>query len=196
VSRGDGSVAGVTSKVVIAGGGGALGTRLVISLAGKCDLVVLTRSPNPNAYVRQIYWDGETVGRWASELGAPETALINLAGKLVDCRPTQSNVRELTSSWVASTRALVQASRQLQVPLAHWVQDGTTAIWSLAGETLRTETTPVPAAGLAQMTGVARAWEEAFQGANTAHGVVLRTAVMLDPRAAALKRLVALSRCH
>jgi hypothetical protein len=98
VSRGDGSVVGVTSKVVIACGSGALGTRLVTSLAGKCGLVVLTRSPNPNANVRQIYWDCETVGRGASELGAPDTALINLAGKLVDCRPTRSNIRELTHS--------------------------------------------------------------------------------------------------
>ena len=65
----------MTSKVVIARGSGALGARLVTSLAGKCDLVVQTRSPNPNANVRQIYWDGKTVGRWASELGAPDTAL-------------------------------------------------------------------------------------------------------------------------
>jgi uncharacterized protein len=124
----------MTSKVVIAGGSGALGTRLVTSLAGKCDLVVLTRSRNPNANVRQIYWDGETVGQWASELGAPDTARINLAGKLVDCRPTQSNIRELTRIRVAPTRALVQASQQLQVPLAHWVQASTT-IWSDASET-------------------------------------------------------------
>jgi uncharacterized protein len=124
----------MTSKVVIAGGSGALGTRLVTSLAGKCDLVVLTRSPNPNANVRQIYWDGETVGQWASELGAPDTARINLAGKLVDCRPTQSNIRELTRIRVAPTRALVQASQQLQVPLARWVQASTT-IWSDASET-------------------------------------------------------------
>jgi hypothetical protein len=82
----------------------------------------------------------------------------------------------------------------LQAPLAHWVQASTTAIWADAGETACTEATPLPAVGLAQMTGVARPWEEAFAGANTDHGVVLRTAVVLDLRGAALKRLVPLTR--
>ncbi|HEX4559486.1 MAG TPA: DUF1731 domain-containing protein [Mycobacterium sp.] len=184
----------MTSKVVIAGGSGALGRRLVTSLAGKCDLVVLTRRPDPNANVRQVYWDGQTVGQWAAELDSPDTALINLVGKLVDCRPSPANINELIRSRVLPTRALVSASQQLQAPLAHWVQASTTAIWADAGETACTEATPLPAVGLAQMTGVARPWEEAFAGANTDHGVVLRTAVVLDLRGAALKRLVPLTR--
>lgn len=183
-----------TSKVVIAGGSGALGARLVASLAGKCDVVVLTRRPDPDAAVRQVFWDGETVGDWAGELDGLDTAVINLAGKLVDCRPTASNISELIRSRVAPTRSLVRASQELRTPLTRWVQASTMAIWSDAGETLCTESTPVPAAGLAQMTGVARPWEEAFEGANTDHGVILRTAIVLDPRSAALKRLAALTR--
>ena len=38
----------MTSKVVIAGGSGALGRRLVADLADKCDVVVLTRMRLPN----------------------------------------------------------------------------------------------------------------------------------------------------
>jgi uncharacterized protein len=184
----------MTSKVVIAGGSGALGRRLVTSLAGKCEVVVLTRRPDPKANVRQVFWDGETVGDWVGELDEPDTAVINLAGKLVDCRPTPSNVSELIRSRVAPTRSLVRASQKLRTPLTHWVQASTTAIWSDAGETVCTESTPVPVTGLAQMTGVARPWEEAFDGANTDHGIILRTAIVLDPRSPALKRLVALTR--
>lgn len=184
----------MTAKAVIAGGTGALGKRLVSSLAGKCDVVVLTRRPDPEANVRQVFWDGETVGDWAGELDEQDTAVINLAGKLVDCRPTPSNISELIRSRVTPTRSLVRASHELRSPLAHWVQASTTAIWSDAGETRCTESTPLPEPGLPQMTGVARPWEEAFEGANTDHGVILRTSIVLDPRSPALKRLVSLTR--
>lgn len=184
----------MTSKVVIAGGSGALGARLVTSLAGKCEVVVLSRRPDPQALGRQVQWDGQTVGPWAAELEGPGTALVNLAGKLVDCRPTPANIAELTRSRVDATRTLVAASQQLATPLDHWVQASTTAIWSDAGETRCAEETPIPADGLPQMTGVARPWEEAFAGANTDHGVVLRTSIVLDPESPALKRLASLTR--
>ena len=44
------------------------------------------------------------------------------------------------------------------------------------------------------MTGVAAPWEAAFDGANTVHGVILRTSIVLDPQSFALARLVALTR--
>lgn len=179
-------------KIVIAGGSGSLGRRLADDLADH-EIVVLTRTPDPRSPVRQVAWDGETVGDWAAELDGPDTALINLAGKLVDCRPTLANIEELRSSRVLPTRALVQASRQLTRPLRHWVQASTTAIWSDAGETRCDESTPIPE-GLPQMTGVAQPWESAFDGANTDHGVVLRTSIVLDPQSPAMKRLTQLTK--
>ena len=181
-------------KIVLAGGSGALGRRIAEDLGTRGhDVVILTRRTDPQLSVRHVVWDGEIVGDWASELDGPGTALINLAGKLVDCRPTQRNIAELTRSRVLPTRALVQASRQLRTPLEHWVQASTTAIWSNAGETRCYETTPIPM-GLPQMTGVAAPWEKAFEGANTSHGVVLRTSIVLDPQSPALARLVPLTK--
>ncbi|MCH9731472.1 MAG: DUF1731 domain-containing protein [Actinomycetia bacterium] len=181
-------------KVVIAGGSGAPGARLSSALGDKCEVVVLTRQPASNSGVRQVFWDGQTVGQWAAELDEPDTSVINLAGKLVDCRPNATNIDELINSRVAPTRALVRASQQLRAPLAHWVQASTTAIWSDAGEIRCTESTPIPADGLPQMTGVARPWEAAFVGANVDHGVILRISIVLDAYSAALKRLAALTR--
>jgi len=182
-------------KIVVAGGSGALGRRLTADLAGRGhDVVVLTRAtPTGRDAVRHVLWDGRTVGAWAEELVGPDTAVINLAGRLVDCRPTASNIAELRRSRVEPTRALVEASRQLSSPLRHWVQGSTTAIWSDAGETRCTEDTPIPA-GLPQMTGVAAPWEAAFAGANTHHGVILRTSIVLDPESPALKRLIGLTK--
>lgn len=179
-------------KIVIAGGSGSLGRRIAADLAGH-DIVVLTRQPDPSSLVRQVAWDGETVGDWAAELEGPDTALINLAGKLVDCRPSERNIAELTRSRVLPTRALVQASHQLKNRLGHWIQGSTTAIWSGAGETRCDETTPLPV-GLPQMTGVAQPWEQAFEGANTENGVILRTSIVLDPESPALRRLTQLTK--
>lgn len=181
-------------KIVLAGGSGSLGRCLAADLGGRGhDVVVLTRRSNPTLPVRQVAWDGRTVGDWAVELEGDNTALINLAGKLVDCRPTKRNIVALVDSRVLPTRALVEASRQLRSPLEHWIQASTTAIWSDAGETRCDESTPLPT-GLPQMTGVARPWEQAFSGANTRHGIVLRTSIVLDPASPALARLVTLTK--
>lgn len=180
--------------MVLAGGSGALGRHIAADLGGRGhDVVILTRRVNPALPVRQATWDGRSVGDWAAELDGPNTALINLAGKLVDCRPTKRNITELVDSRVLPTRALVEASQQLKSPLAHWIQASTTAIWSDAGETRCDESTPLPT-GLPQMTGVAKPWENAFAGANTGHGVILRTSIVLDPHSPALARLMSITR--
>ena len=67
------------------------------------------------------------------------TAVVNLAGRLVDVRQTAANVRDLRESRVRPTLALVEASRCASAPLAVWVQGSTTAIWSDAGETRVTD---------------------------------------------------------
>ena len=107
---------------------------------------MLTRSPRADLPHRQLAWDGESVGPWAQVLGEDpaRTAVVNLAGRLVDVRPTAANVRDLRESRVRPTLALVEARRSLSSPLAAWVQGSTTAIWSDAGETLVTESTPLP----------------------------------------------------
>jgi uncharacterized protein len=182
-------------NVVIAGGSGALGRRIAADLTCRGHRVtILTRRIDPELPFFQVRWDGREVGDWADVLRAPgRTAVINLAGKLVDCPPTARNVAELRSSRVDSTRALVAAARRLDRPIDHWVQASTTAIWSDMGEVRCTESTPLPV-GLPQMTGVAQPWEQAFEGANAAHRTILRTSIVLDPQSPALRRLAGLTR--
>lgn len=182
-------------KVVIAGGSGALGQRLAADLACRgLEVVVLTRQARSELPFEQAEWDGVTVGTWARELADPgRTAVVNLAGRLVDVRPTPTNIAALTTSRVQATRALVEASQELPQPLAHWVQASTTAIYSDAGETRCDEGSAIPV-GLPQMTGVAKAWEEAFAGANTQHGVVLRTSLVLDRGVPVMQRLVGVTK--
>lgn len=186
-------------KVVIAGGSGTLGRSLGADLATRGhEVVLLTRQVNRDIPHRQVVWDGATVGPWADELARDpaRTALVNLAGRLVDARPTGANVADLRTSRVRPTRALVAASRQLETPLARWVQGSTTAIWSDAGEARLTESSPLPAGpdALPQMTGVARPWEEAAEGAHAEHRTILRTSIVLQNGSPAFDRLTSLTR--
>jgi uncharacterized protein (TIGR01777 family) len=178
-------------KVVVAGGSGALGRRLCDDLAARGhDVVVLTRTPRPGRH-RQVRWDGATVGAWAEELDG--AAVVNLAGELVDRRPTPANIELLTRSRVDPTLALRAAAERAGRPVPVWVQASTTAIYGDAGDTVVDERTP-PADGPPQMSGVARAWEDAAAGARAHRQVVLRTSVVLDRDTPALDRLARLVR--
>ena len=186
-------------KVVIAGGSGTLGRSLAADLATRGhEVVILTREVNLALPHRQVLWDGSSTGPWVEELAQDpaRTALVNLAGRLVDVRPTAANITDLRESRVRPTQALVAASQQLETPLARWVQGSTTAIWSDAGETRLTESSPLPTGtqALPQMTGVAAPWEDAAEGANAAHGTVLRTSIVLQHGSPALDRLTQLTR--
>ncbi len=84
-------------KIVVAGGSGSLGRRIVADLTSRGeDVVILTRSVQPGLPYRHVQWDGFTVGPWAPELDG--AALINLAGALVDRRPTAANIELLKRS--------------------------------------------------------------------------------------------------
>lgn len=178
-------------KVVVPGGSGALGRRLCEQLeADGHEVVVLTRRARPGPF-RQVEWDGRTVGPWSVELAG--SAVVNLAGELVDRRPTPANIDLLTRSRVEPTRALVEASSALAEPVPVWVQSSTLAIYGDAGDRVLDESAPA-ADGPPQMAGVARAWEAAVSGANTVRLVVLRTGIVLDVDSPALDRLWALAR--
>lgn len=183
-------------RIVIAGGSGFLGRHLARrSTEAGHDVVVLTRRVDGALPFRQQLWDGRTVGPWAGTLTGPDgVAVVNLAGKLVDCRPTPDNIAALQRSRVDATRALVLASQQLDRPVDRWLQSSTTAIWSDAGEARLDESSPLPDPGLPQMTGVARAWEDAVDGANTAARTVLRTSIVLANGCPAWDRLALLAR--
>ncbi len=179
-------------KIVLAGGSGSLGRRIAADLTSRGDeVVILTRSAQPGLPCRQVEWDGITVGPWATEL--ERAALINLAGALVDRRPTAANVELLKRSRVEPTRALASAAANLAAPPAVWIQASTLAIYGDAGEAVLDETASA-ADGPPQMAGVARAWEAAADGVSAGRQVVMRTGIVLDRDTPALNRLTGLAR--
>jgi uncharacterized protein (TIGR01777 family) len=179
------------TKVVLAGGAGALGRRMAESFtAAGADVVILSRHPRPDIPHRQLRWDGRTVGPWAEEMSG--AIVVNLAGEIVDRRPTKHNIDRLRRSRVEPTRALVEASMAGAVP-ALWLQMSTLAIYGDAGDTILDEDATA-ADGPPQMAGVATAWEAAVHGARAGRLVILRTGIVLDRDTPALRRLTQLTR--
>ncbi|MEO8696407.1 MAG: TIGR01777 family oxidoreductase [Acidimicrobiales bacterium] len=179
-------------NVVVAGGTGSVGRRLADDVASRGDdVTILTRSPRPDIAHRQIRWDGRTVGAWATELEG--AIVINLAGELVDRRPTAKNVELLKRSRVEATNALVEAASRLVIRPRLWLQMSTLAIYGDAGQGVVDEQHPV-ADGPPQMSGVARPWEQAVARAAADRLVIMRTGIVLDHGTPAFNRLVHLTK--
>lgn len=185
-------------KIVMPGGSGFLGARLARRLRDRGDdVVVLTRGrAGERDGVRFVQWDGRTLGPWASELDGAD-AIVHLAGRRVDCRPTRRNVDELISSRVDSVLVVGQALRTCQAPPPVWVQVATLAIHGHTGERVLDEDTVPDGLGPRQMTTVALAWEAAFHHATRElpRAVLLRLGIVLgepDPERAWLARIIEL----
>src|SRR5438552_688044 len=104
----------MTRRIVLAGGNGFIGRLLVKSfVAGNYEVVILTGSPVAGeTAIRQVRWDERTLGDWAGELEGAD-ALINLAGRSVNCRYNARNRREILSlEW---TRHVYWARQSLAV---------------------------------------------------------------------------------
>src|SRR5437764_5242849 len=121
-------------RIVLAGGSGFLGRALAEeSLRAGYEVVVLTRKVRKNpSGVRQVQWDGRTVGAWARELEGA-AAVVNLAGRSVECRHTRKNRREIVESRVRSVEAVGRAILACEVPPKVLVQAGSLAIYGDAG---------------------------------------------------------------
>ena len=114
-------------KMVIAGGSGYMGglfTRYFEERGWEC--VVLTR--HPSHPVRDVYWDGETRGKWENALEGMGV-LINLCGKSVNCRYHKKNRKKLLESRVLPTRLLGKAVSEMKQPPGLWIQASTATLY-------------------------------------------------------------------
>lgn len=187
-------------RIILPGGSGYLGSALAQRLVDRGDeVVVLTRQTAGSQLpgVRRVHWDGVTVGDWAGELDGAD-AIVHLAGKRVDCRPTRRNIDELIRSRVQSVRAVGDALTRCDQPPSTWVQLSTMAIYGDAGDQLLDESVPPSGIGPRQMVTVALAWEAAYHQATAQvqRSVLLRAGIALggqdDPATARLRQLVRL----
>ncbi len=165
--------------VVIAGGSGFVGVSLAEHLASKgWSVIILSRTaPRVAGGWRHVGWDARTLGAWSAELDGAD-ALVNLAGRTVDCIKTPDHKDEILRSRVEATRVLGEAVRAVRSPPPVWVQMSTAHIYGDPPTLVCDERSPF-GYGLAPFVG--QAWEAALaEGALPGQRTVaLRTSFVI-----------------
>lgn len=175
-------------NIVIAGGTGQVGEVLVRSLRSDGHQVVVL-SRRAHAAPGVIRWDGRTLGSWASEIDGAD-AVINLAGRSVDCRYDKTRLTEMLVSRIDSARVVGQAIEAASRPPRVWLQAATATIYSHRFDAPNDEATgvlggdePDVPAYWRYSVEVAKAWERAQSDARTprTRRVALRMAMLMSP---------------
>ena len=169
----------VGKKIVIAGGSGFLGLSMAeyFSKAGS-DVTVLSRTkPKRNGLWSHSSWDGRTLGEWKESLDGA-VAVVNLAGRTVNCIKTPDHQDEILRSRVESTQVLGEAMRAVDSPPPVWVQMSTAHIYGDPPSAVCDEES-VEGIGFAPMIG--RAWEATFHESKlpSQRGVIIRTSFVV-----------------
>jgi len=166
-------------RIVIAGGSGFLGLSMSEYFSNAdVNVTILSRSkPKWMARCSHHWWDGRSLGDWVDALDGSD-AIINLAGRTVNCIKTPDHQDEILRSRVESTLVLGKALRELKSPPPVWVQMSTAHIFGDPPTTVCDEESP-PGIGFAPTIG--RAWESAFAESKLPdqRGVLMRTSFVV-----------------
>jgi uncharacterized protein len=154
-------------RIVIAGGSGFLG----LSMAGQfadagADVKILSRSkPKVNGRWSHHFWDGRTLGDWTAVLDGSD-AVVNLAGRTVNCIKTPDHCDEILRS------------RVVNGPPPVWVQMSTAHIYGDPPSAVCDEES---AEGIGLAPTIGRAWEAAFAESRLPNqrGVIMRTSFVI-----------------
>lgn len=191
-------------KIVMPGGSGQVGTVLARAFHGDGhQVVVLSRRPVASPWPT-VVWTPEADGPWQRELDGAD-AVINLAGRSVNCRYHPRNRAEILGSRISSVRAVGRAIARARRPPAAWLQASTATLYAHRFDADNDERTgrlggdesDVPAAWRFSVE-VGRAWEAALDEAPTpvTRKVKLRSAMVMSPDAGGVfDTLLGLVRC-
>ncbi len=174
-------------KVVIPGGSGQVGRILARWFHARGDeVVVLSRRPGRGSDPWRVAgWDGRTLGPWAGELEGAD-AVINLAGRSVNCRYSTGNRIAILDSRVESTRVVGRAIAKARRPPRAWLQAGTATIYSDRPGSGSDEASGIMDGGPDSWrfsVEVAKAWEREVERSRTpgTRKVILRSAMTMSP---------------
>lgn len=183
-------------KIVLAGGSGFLGRTLAAHFGEQgFEVVILSRSNHVVGLARVVRWDGRHLGAWTEELEGA-AVLVNLAGRSVDCRYTSRNRRAIMDSRIESTRVLGEAISDCTCPPEVWLNSSTATIYKHTFGEAHDEVSggigATPEARDAFSIEVARAWEDAFETADTpgTRKIVLRTSIVFGEEAGSVYQVL------
>ena len=173
-------------KIVIAGGTGFIGhyLREKFEVAGFEVLIISRQTGNINWTEKEKIW---------TALENAE-ALINLAGKSVDCRYNEKNKKEIFDSRISTTTILGEAVAACKNPPLLWINSSTATIYRHAEDKPMTEANGEIGSGFS--VNVATNWEKSFFDfkLTQTRQVALRMAIVLGKNGGVIKPLKTLVR--
>lgn len=167
-------------RLVLVGGSGHLGRILTSFFTEMGWQITLVSRSNPNHEARFVAWDGETMGDWASEFDGAD-AVINLAGRSVNCRYNESNKRLIRDSRVKTTGLIARAILEAKHPPRVWLNASSATFYRHALARPMTEDDGEKGNGFS--VEVVEAWESAFfsPALPSTRRVALRLAMAFGP---------------
>jgi len=173
-------------NILVPGGSGQVGHILRRHFQAHGHQVVILSRSSENPTTR---WDGKTLDDWQQHVDESDV-VINLAGRTVNCRYTETNLRQMMDSRVDSTRVVGQAIQQSPSPPKVWLQMSTATIYAHRFDAANDEASgiiggqePDVPAYWARSIDIAKAWERTLDQANTpaTRKIALRTSMVMSP---------------
>ena len=177
-------------KIIIAGGSGFLGQVLEHYFSKQGHRVfILTRYPKRK---NDLYWNAKELDNWCDILEHTD-ALINLTGKSVDCRYTETNKKLIYDSRIDATQLLGLAINLCDHPPKVWLNSSTATIYRHSTSTEMTE--KHGEVGNDFSMNIAKSWENTFYAITNpkTRKITLRTSIVMGKHGGAtqpLKNLV------
>jgi uncharacterized protein (TIGR01777 family) len=168
--------------LILPGGAGYLGRHLADYFTTQdYNIIILTRHSQPDSpRIRHLIWDGRTIGPWAAAFDNAH-AVINLAGRSVNCRYTARNKKEIYDSRLQSTAVIGQAIAATETPPQTWINASSATLYRDAYDRPMDELTGEPGQGFS--VDVCQKWEQTLNAAPTpdTRKIALRSAMVFGP---------------
>lgn len=138
---------------------------------------------------RVVTWNAVSLGDWAAELEGAD-AVINLAGRSVNCRCTAHNRNLIMDSRVNSTRVVGEAIARCKRPPRVWLQASTATIYAHRYDKPNDEVSGILDGSEPNTpdtwkfsVDVATSWERAINKVRLSHTrkALLRSAIVFSP---------------
>lgn len=189
--------------MVITGGSGQIGQILARHFHVRGDAVAVIARHNRPVPWATFEWDGLHADKWAAALDGAD-AVINLAGRSVNCRYDEANRREIKESRIVTTRLVGDVIRRSSEPPKVWMNASTATIYTHLTDRPMDDVDGVIGGDEPGLPStwrfsydVATSWEKAFFEASTprTRKVALRSAIVMSPdRGGAFETLLNLVR--
>lgn len=166
-------------KIIITAANGFLGRNLVEFLSKEYEVVGLVRNPEKsNLPCKTVKWDGKMFSGWEKEF-ENAFAIINLAGRSVDCRYNEKNKKEIYDSRLNSTKIVGKAIENCKKTPEIWLNAASATIYRHSEDMPMTEINGEYGSGFS--VDVCQKWEKSFFDFNikNVRQVALRTTIVL-----------------